>query len=665
MSTNEQRIPEIKYAPELSSDELLSVFDNVFDVFGVLDPQGRVVELHGRIFERTQTDPQLLTGQVFAETVFWQSTEYTSALLANAISNAASGESIKLSVDFRVSVNERIPLELTLQPIRENAAVFLAARRIRRSEVQADAKGLEANQLLAAAENAEIGLWYWDFTEDRIHSTPRCNELLGLPPYEPLNRESFYRVVHRDDREFVASFLELSRNEGSKYEEQFRVKYPDGSVEWISAEGKTFLESSGRPPRMVGIVRKITEQKIADEELSKVHERERKARFEAMEANRAKDFFLAFVSHELRAPLNAILGWSKILLTKEVDEETRRNALETIERSARVQTKLINDLVDSARVASGKLRMEYRPTNLFDLVHGSFQAHKPAADSKGIKLEFGADRSDVIIFGDVNRLQQVFGNLISNAIKFTAKGGIVSVDITTGESSAAICITDTGQGISQDSLPRIFRQFSQGETDEARNSAGLGLGLSIAKILVERHGGQIRAESEGIGRGACFTVTLPLTESATELAEKAVTAASTERRSLEGISILIVEDDSDSREVLQLFLEQNGAVVFSTADARTAMSVLTEMKGKLPRLIISDLAMPDEDGYSLLAHIRGLPTEEGGRIPAMALSAFATAESREKAFLSGFQKYSTKPFEPDLIVRDILELVGSNGRPEG
>ncbi|MBL8184596.1 MAG: response regulator, partial [Blastocatellia bacterium] len=608
----------------IGSDHMIGLFDEIFELYGTIDAVGRVADMRGRIFDRTNTDPDLLVGQILSETVFWQSSQNTSKLLSNAIETAGSGKKVEIILDFRISVDEKIPLDITLLPLArpdEPATIFVCAITHDRSIGDSLHVKRESVQLLAAAENAEIGLWFWDFPEERVYATPQCNELLGLPAYGALSYESFINTVHSDDREFVSNFLAESRRLGTKYEEEFRVIYPGGEVEWICVEGKSFVNSNGEPIKMMGVVRKITEQKLAAEELSKVYDREKKARDEAVEANRAKDFFLAFVSHELRAPLNAILGWSKILLTKEVDEETRRNALETIERSARVQTKLINDLVDSARVASGKLRLEYRPTNLYELVRGSFQAQKPAAEAKGITLEFGSDRADLSVYGDANRLQQVFGNLISNAIKFTPEGGKVAVNIESTDSTASIVVSDTGQGINPDALPSIFRQFSQGDANQTRSSAGLGLGLSIAKILAERHGGSIEAHSPGIGNGSTFTVRLPLANAAVQPLAASVTAPSAEQMPLKGLKILVVEDDADSREVLQLFLEQSGAAVVTATNARSAIRMLTNGSDRLPDAIISDLAMPEEDGYSMMKRIRAMSKESGGQIPALALSA--------------------------------------------
>src|SRR4030095_4701205 len=225
-------------------------------------------------------------------------------------------------------------------------------------------------------------LWFWDIADSRIYATPSCNELLGLPAYEPMTFESFLTVVHPEDRPLVDALFERLQTRTITYEEEFRVVRSDGTVDWISAEGTSAGDTEGVPTRMTGVVRNVTQQRVAADELAKVYDREKRARDEAVEANRAKDFFLAFVSHELRSPLNAILGWSKILLTKTVDDATRKNALQTIERSARLQTKLINDLVDSARVASGKIRLDFRPTELFQGVTNAFEAQRPAAEHR-------------------------------------------------------------------------------------------------------------------------------------------------------------------------------------------------------------------------------------------------------------------------------------------
>ncbi len=636
----------------------------LFDIFGKLDSEGRVITVSGRLFGQTSTDPEKLSGQIFAETVFWQSSKAGPKLLMQAIESAAAGSRADVIIDFRLGVGKKVPLDISVLPYpgSDDGTLFFCGRELSRQGANVSTTSGENEQLLKAAENAEIGLWYWDFKTDKIHSTRQCNELLGLPSYDALTLENVLSVIHSDDRFLVNNFLTESRNRGTKYEEEFRVVTPDGDVEWIAAEGKSLLDAERRPERMMGILRRVTEQKIAAEELSRVYDREKKARDEAEEANRTKDLFLAFVSHELRAQLNPIVGWSNILLKQSVDEKTRVSALETIRSSADIQAKLINDLVDSHRVASGKIRLEYRPTNLVDLVRSSFQAHKPIADAKEIRLDFSAEKGAISVFGDANRLQQVFGNLMSNAIKFTPEGGRVSVDVSRSGNSGKVTITDTGRGISPRLLPNIFRQFLQGDTDEKRSGSGLGLGLSIAKILAERHGGTIEAASDGVGQGSKFTVTLPLSDAADRAPITRTPVKDPQLKPLEGFKIMVVEDDPDSREVLQLFLEQSGAGVNSASNAKAAWEMLVTEGSFKPDLIISDLAMPEEDGYSLMSRIRSLSPEDGGKLPSIALSAFTTEESKKKAFDSGFQLYSSKPFDPDGLISQIRQLLVDTGQ---
>jgi len=643
----------VSFDPSSSARPLL---ENIFDLFGTLDSEGVVINLFGSIFQTANNSPKLLIGQLFSETVFWQSTENTSGNLQNVIDAAADGRPQKIILDFRINSEMKSPLELNIQPIpgtEPDTKLFITGQLLNRFDDRISPHRTESEYLLLAAENAEIGLWFWDLEDNVIHSTPECNELFGLPPYDQISYKQVISAIHPEDRAFVEEFLRQSREDGTKFEEEFRVVYKDHSIEWICAEGRSFLDETGSPQRMLGVVQKITKQKESAAELAKVYEREKKALDEAVEANRAKDLFLAVISHELRSPLNAIQGWSKILLTKELDEKTRINALETIERSARFQTKLINDLVDSSRVASGKLKLEYRPYSLFDIVEASYNGQKPTAESRGVELIFNSNTKDVTVFGDPGRLQQVFSNLISNALKFTPENGSVTISMESDSEKSIICVTDTGRGITPEAMPLIFQQFSQGDLGSSGSGGGLGLGLSIVKILVERHGGTVSVSSKGRGEGSTFTVTLPLNR--TELPEPPRQDRSAEHDRLDKMNILLVEDNHDSREVAQLFLEQNGANV-KTAQSATAAMDLLKAAHLPPDIIISDIAMPDEDGYTFIGRVRNMPNGFGKNIPALVLSAFATKESRSKALEAGFQRYSTKPFDPETLINDILDL---------
>lgn len=644
------------------NEQTVEIFKNLFSIYGTITPEdGKVLSLGGTIFDKTFADPNLLIGHNLTETVFWQSSEANFRLINDAVNAASKGITSKSTLEFRISKEEKSFVELNLYPVFEEDSqkikhIFLCGQDVTGREKEIEFYKRRGEQLLYAAESAEIGLWFWNLTEENIYSTPKCNEFFEISPYEPMNYDAFLEVVHPDDRQKLIDTFHESQRNGTEYDVEYRVIYSDASVHWLSTRGKTYLDTDGNPINMMGVVRLITDRKNADEELSRVYARERKARDEAEDANRTKDYFLALVSHELRSPLNAILGWTKILLTKEVDDETRRNALQTIERSAMSQAKLIGDLVDSSRIASGKLRLEMRPMNIFDAVNTVFNSQKPTAEAKKIKLAFNYNTESATVFGDLIRLQQVFTNLLTNALKFTPEGGNVSVNLSANDGKVIISVEDDGQGINAETLPHIFRQFSQGDQTVSREQAGLGLGLSIVKTLVEKHEGKVAAQSEGVGKGSIFTVILPLIKPATNVHPAEVEPANHQDSPLTNVRILCIEDDLDSREVLQLFLQQCGAIVESVESASRAISVLNK-NGQQFDVIISDLAMPIEDGYSLISQIRQFSPEKGGKIPALALSAFTTRENKEKAYSSGFQKYHTKPFEPDLLIKDILELV--------
>lgn len=659
---NHERKTKMKF---LSFDDItLDIFGNVFVFYGTLDWRGFVVSLDGKIFEKTTTDPKLLIGQKFSDTVYWQSSQHTASNLEKVIAAAiADKTNQKTFLDFRVSAEEKIYIELFLQPLfdakNNSEQIFFCAQNVTTREKQIEYYKARSEQLLDAAENAEIGLWFWNLVEDSFYITPKCEEFFEIADDETVSLASILNTVHPEDRRRLELSLRESQIAGGEFNIEYRVIYSSGEIHWLAVQGKTYLNASGGSPQnMMGVVRRVTDKKNANEELAKVYEREKRARDEAEDANRAKDFFLAVVSHELRSPLNTILGWTKILISKDVKEDVRRNALETIEKSARAQAKLIDDLIDSARVASGKLRLELRPLNLFEVLKTVYNSQKPLTDAKNINLEFASDRENIQVFGDAIRLQQVFTNLVSNALKFTAADGNITICAETDDKQVKVIISDDGQGINPEFLPNIFHQFQQGDEKSSSNrSGGLGLGLSIVKILSEKHNGQIQAESEGVGRGSTFTVTLPLYDLEIKLSSQPSVSNGKADQLLNGVKILVVEDDPDSREVLQIFLEQSGAQVESAESAFDAVNLLGDSAKGLPDVILSDLAMPDEDGYSLIKRIRRLPIENGGGVPAVALSAFASPANKQQAFEAGFQTYHTKPFEPDGIVQDILKLV--------
>ncbi|MEO6588038.1 MAG: ATP-binding protein [Pyrinomonadaceae bacterium] len=638
-----------------ANQQSAGLFKDIFALFGTISPNGSILSLSGNIFKNTEIEPNVLIGQKFSDAVFWQTSGQNVEQINKALKEASLGNQFNTLLSFRVNSTLKKLVELNFYPVSNESEIFFCAQDVTQREKEIEFYKLRSEQMLYAAESANIGLWFWDVLEDKIFSTPRFNDFFEVPAHELIGLDSFFKILHPDDRERVEMAFQESQVSGKEYKQEFRVINSDGNTHWLSAHGKSFLDSEGNPVSMMGVLRKITDRKIADEELSIIFEREKKARDESEEANRAKDFFLAFVSHELRSPLNAILGWTKILLTKEVDKDVTKNALETIERSARSQSKLINDLVDSARVASGKLRLELTPVNFHDVIKNVYNSHKPQADSKHINLNFSSNNENISVVGDSVRLQQVFTNLLSNSLKFTPEGGNIDINVEARVEDVKVSICDNGLGISTDALPKIFNQFSQGDSDN-HDRTGLGLGLSIVKTLVGKHGGKVAAQSDGLGKGATFSVSFPLSTTTVKPSEEKSNGAGS-GKPLKGKKILIVEDDPDSCEVLDLFLEQSGAEVVQSNSASEAMATLKNLKNHLPDVIISDLGMSEEDGYSLMSRIRAMNKDEGGNIPAIALSAFTSQDNKKKAFQVGFQKYHTKPFEPDMLIDEVLELL--------
>ncbi len=396
-------------------------------------------------------------------------------------------------------------------------------------------------------------------------------------------------------------------------------------------------------------------------------EREHAARQEAETANRAKDEFLATVSHELRTPLNAILGWAHMLRANRLDQMTQSRALETIERNAKSQAQLIEDILDVSRIVTGKLRLDVRPVELAPVVEAAIDSVRPAADAKDIRIEAILDPRAGPVSGDANRLQQIVWNLVSNAVKFTGKGGRVQVRIERVKSRVEIIVSDTGQGITSDFLPYVFDRFRQADATSTRRYGGLGLGLAIVRHLTEMHGGIVTAASPGEGLGATFTVKLPVIAAhVDELVFDRVhptsggSVSSLPPPNLDGVKVLVVDDEPDTREMLRVMVGQFGALVKTCSSSSEALNVLKEWE---PDVIVSDIEMPDEDGYELIRKVRRAEAQTGCRlVPAVALTAYARVEDRMRALSAGYQMHIAKPAEPAELAIVIASLAGGVGR---
>jgi signal transduction histidine kinase/CheY-like chemotaxis protein len=399
----------------------------------------------------------------------------------------------------------------------------------------------------------------------------------------------------------------------------------------------------------------------AEAERTRLLEREQSARIDLERANRAKDEFIATVSHELRTPISAVLGWARLLRTGKLDAAASARAVEVIERSAAAQAQLVDDLLDVSRVERGELRLYVRPVDLLAVVEAAVEAVRPAASARGTAITVELDPAAGSVVGDPARLQQVTWNLLSNAIKFTPHGGRVQVRLARAGEHAALSVRDDGVGIEAGFLPHVFERFRQADSSRTRAFGGLGLGLAIVRHLVEAHGGTVEAASEGAGKGATFTVLLPVGSRAASPAphvraiEPIPAPPGRELVGLEGIDVLVVDDDDDSLELVREALTQAGARVRGARCSREALEALAQA---VPTVLLSDIAMPDEDGYALIRRIRSGPPEAGGKVRAAALTAFAFPEDREQALRAGFDEFLAKPIAPWELVEAVAKLAG-------
>lgn len=462
-----------------------------------------------------------------------------------------------------------------------------------------------------------------------------------------------------------------NRLQSVKREREVELRRTDGSSIWVllneilsPSDGETIID---------GLMEDFTQRKQAEAERNQLLAREQAARAEAVsaaaqsiEANRLKDEFLATLSHELRTPLNAMLGWAQLLRTGNLDHTTSVRAVEVIERNTKSLAQLIEDLLDVSRIITGKLRLDFCPVELAPIIESAIDVVRPAAQAKAIEIKFVDSTSAILVSGDPDRLQQVVWNLLSNAVKFTPSGGQVGVQLKCINSNLEIKVSDTGQGISADLLPYVFDRFRQADSSSTRQQRGLGLGLAIVRHLVELHGGTVQAESPGENQGATFTVSLPLMSSHREEEQTPEPADIQEQlgddtrqsQILEGLRVLLVDDQADMRDLFTTMLKYYGARVEAVASANEAFNVLQRTK---PDVLISDIGMPGEDGYSLIRRVRALESQAESQTPALALTAYARADDRTRALAAGYQLHIAKPVSPSALAAAVANLVGRSG----
>jgi len=454
----------------------------------------------------------------------------------------------------------------------------------------------------------------------------------------------------------------IRRGESIEHYETVRRR-KDGTLLQISLTVSPITDAKGRIVGASKIARDITERKQAEVEREQLLASERHALERAEFEARMKDEFLAILSHELRTPLNAIFGWANILRTSDNPAEIAEG-LEVIERNARAQTTIIEDLLDMSRIISGKVRLEVQRVDLLSVINSAIESVQPMATAKQIRLTSVLDPLASPVSGDPARLQQILWNLLTNALKFTPKGGRVHVVLERVNSHLEISVNDTGSGIAPDFLPYVFDRFRQADASTKREQRGLGLGLAIVKNLVELHGGNVRAKSPGLNKGSTFAIVLPMVMVNVEADPKrqhprAVTEELVEERlDLHGVRVLAVDDEADARHLIKRILSSCGAQV-ETADSGAAS--LRFLRKTKPHVLIMDVGMPNEDGYEAIRKVRQLTSEEGGKVPAIALTAFARSEDRRWAILNGFQMHIAKPVEPSELIAMVASLAGRTG----
>jgi PAS domain S-box-containing protein len=509
-----------------------------------------------------------------------------------------------------------------------------------------DPAGVQA-MLAAIVDSADDAIVSKDLNATIMSWNTAAERIFGYTAEETIGRSITMLLPPERRHEEDIILATLRRGERIAHFETVRVR-KDGRRIDVSISVSPIRDSTGAIVGAAKIARDITRRKEMEAERDRLLASERAARAEAESANRAKDEFLSVVSHELRTPLAAMLGWISVLRQGRLSPERVARALDTIERSGRVQAALIDDLLDVSRIIGGRLRLTLRPTRLAPILHAAVEAVRPDAVAAGVTLTAAID-TDLLVNGDDTRLQQVIANVLGNAIKFTPEGGRVDVRLERIGDEARLTMRDTGRGIPPALLPHVFEPFRQGDDVSSRRTRGLGLGLAIVRELVHRHGGSVVVDSAGEGLGTTVTVTIPALP-----AGAGVEREGNDTR-LDGVRILVVDDDHDVREGLRAVLEDRGALVLVATSAGEARRYFAAVR---PDVLVSDIRLPGEDGYALLRAVRDGDSAPG--VPAVAITAYEADESSERAFAAGFHAHFGKPFDPDALIDTIATL--ANGQ---
>ncbi len=640
---------QLRQEAEQAKAQLDITLQSITDAFAVLDQEWRYAYVNQAAIATLGKTESELIGQSF-----WD-------IFPDVIGT-------RLEAEYRRAVAEQCTVEFEnfyagwnrwyhnrLYPSEAGVSIFFADITERK---QTEAALQEAEERLRLAiESTRLGTWDFNLVTQQIEWDEGCRTMFGVPSDAEITYEIFLTALHQDDRDRVDQLVTVAITPGGsgEFKSEYRaIGITDGIERWIDASGKALFDASGKAIRLIGTVLDITEAKQREAERQKLLDQEKQLREQAEQANRIKDEFLAVLSHELRTPLNPILGWVKMLKAQKCPPPKIPQILDTIERNAQLQSQLIEDLLDVSRILQGKIVLDTDLVSLADIVKASLETVQLAAEAKSIDIKLNLEFSGSVR-GDRNRLQQVFWNLLSNSVKFTPIAGRVEVTVSQVETNAQIQICDTGKGIRAEVLPYIFDRFRQADSSTTRQFGGLGLGLAISRHFIELHGGTITAESLGENQGATFTVKLPITLAQSQPCSGSGSPES--KPDLLNVKILVVDDEQDNLDFLVFLLEAAGAIVQGVNSATLALEKLDTF---LPDLLISDIAMPDLDGYEFIKRVRQQRTTPAGTSlwpKAIALTAYAGDVNRRQILAAGFQKHLSKPVDPDNLINEIVSLL--------
>ncbi|MEH1940834.1 MAG: ATP-binding protein [Nostoc sp.] len=646
-----QREQELRIEAETAKVHLETVLAGIQDQFFVLDREWRYSFVNDRVAEVVGIPKEELLGRIVWE-VF---PDVVKSEFFTQVHRAFAQQTV-VQFEYFYPAWQRW-FENRVYPNAFGVSIFVTEISDRK---QAE-KALRASEerFRSMANNAPFMVWVTDTDNYCTYLSNSWYDFTGQSEKTGLGFE-WLKALHPEDCNYVKNIFLTASGRCEAFCMEYRLRRKDGEYRWVLDAGNPWFGADGEFKGYIGSTIDITERKAAEAERDRLLKLEQAARAEAERANRIKDEFLAVLSHELRSPLNPILGWARLLQTREFDAVAMKKAIATIERNAKLQAQLIEDLLDVSRILQGKLNLNMFPVNLVLAIEGALETVRLAAEAKNIQIQTILNASLGQVLGDSGRLQQVFWNLLSNAVKFTPEGGKIDIKLECIDTQAQIIVSDTGKGISPDFLPYVFEYFRQADSTITRKFGGLGLGLAIVRHLIELHGGTIWAESLGEGQGAIFTVRLPLIKKDLTPKQDLIAALnpSLETKILTGIQILVVDDDDDTRDFHTFLLEEAGARVIAVASAKEALQVLAESE---PDFLLSDIGMPETDGYMLMRQVKVLQAKQAKQIPAIALTAYAGEINQQQALKSGFQKHMSKPVEPEELVKAIATLIGRSG----